>query len=113
MWFLVIFLLCIVAILAVMLLQANLKIRDYRLCRKYDSEYERICKECLMNWIHNCFFFAEFKNPQETYDDLKKLADDARRDIYPEDRALVDMYERILKDVKPLWLEKKDETFRI
>ena len=66
-----------------------------------------------MNWIHNCFFFAEFKNPQETYDDLKKLADDARRDIYPEDRALVDMYERILKDVKPLWLEKKDETFRI
>lgn len=113
MWFLVIFLLCIVAILAVMLLQVNLKIRDYRFCRKYDSECERICKEHLMKWIHDCFFFDEFKNPQEMYDDLEKLTDDARRDVYPEDKALVDMYERILKDVNPLWLEKKDETFRI
>ncbi len=106
MLFFVILLLGIIVILAAMLFRANLKIRDYRQFKGYDSEYERICKDCLMNWIHNCFFFREFKNPQEVYDDLKKLSDDARRDVYPEDRMLTDMYERILKDIRPQWLEK-------
>lgn len=70
-------------------------------------EYERVCKEDLMQVVHKLFFFREFKNPGEVCNMLEEKMNQAAAStcFTEENQAVAEMYRKILEDIRPSWLE--------
>ncbi len=70
-------------------------------------EYERVCKEDLMQTVHQMFFFRQFKDPKDVCEELKeKINQAANATCFKEEQqAVAEMYRKILEDIRPSWLE--------
>lgn len=70
-----------------------------------ENRQQRACLTEICELLHDYFFFCEFKNPQDVYAHLKdrrKGIDERTWDI-EENKAVVAMYDKIIREVNPSW----------
>lgn len=62
---------------------------------------EQYCKECLMGYVHDLFFFDKFKDREKCREELKKLANYySRFGNLPKEKAAGETYQKIFDDIR-------------
>ena len=74
-----------------------------------ECKRQEACLEEFYLLMHDYFFFREFKDPKRVYDEFvgKREGIDAREWSVDENKAIVAMYDKLLKEVRKTWLEEE------
>ena len=75
-----------------------------------DYKRKDACLKDVCELLHDYFFFGEFKNPEAVYNDLVRRCKGygAREWSIDENKAIIAMYDELLKGVRKTWLEEKE-----
>lgn len=70
-------------------------------------QYEKACKEDLMEVVKQMFFFRYFKNPKDVYKELEeKMKEAAEATCFvKENQVVAEMYRTLLDNIRNSWLE--------
>lgn len=65
-----------------------------------ELQYEKACKEALMEDIHDMFFFKEIKFPKEVKMMFKKKIEELEKSNFEEDKQIAEMYRQLVAKIK-------------
>lgn len=76
-----------------------------------ELQYEKECKEVLLQDIHDMFFFREFRYPDKVKSHLENRRDALKRQTWDTDEAQkkAAMYDELLEGLDPEWMKSEHE----